>query len=63
LFLADKLVMMTNGPNAAIGEVLDIPFKRPRDRARIMEMPEYYKIRNYALDFLYNRYAHDDDAK
>jgi bicarbonate transport system ATP-binding protein len=63
LFLADKLVMMTNGPNAAIGEVLEIPFKRPRDRARIMEMPEYYKIRNYALDFLYNRYAHDDDAK
>jgi bicarbonate transport system ATP-binding protein len=63
LFLADKLVMMTNVPNAAIGEVLEIPFKRPRDRARIMEMPEYYKIRNYALDFLYNRYAHDDDAK
>ena len=63
LFLADKLVMMTNGPSAAIGEVLEIPFKRPRDRARIMEMPEYYKIRNYALDFLYNRYAHDDDAK
>ena len=63
LFLADKLVMMTNGPSAAIGEVLEIPFKRPRDRARIMEMPEYYKIRNYAWDFLYNRYAHDDDAK
>ena len=63
LFLADKLVMMTNGPSAAIGEVLESPFKRPRDRARIMEMPEYYKIRNYALDFLYNRYAHDDDAK
>jgi nitrate ABC transporter ATP-binding subunit len=63
LFLADKLVMMTNGPSAAIGEVLEISFKRPRDRARIMEIPEYYKIRNYALDFLYNRYAHDDDAK
>ncbi len=60
LFLADKLVMMTNGPSAQIGEVLEIPFKRPRDRSRIMEMPEYYKIRNYALDFLYNRFAHDD---
>jgi nitrate ABC transporter ATP-binding subunit len=62
LFLADRLVMMTNGPAANIGEVMDIPFKRPRDRSRIMEMPEYYKLRNYALDFLYNRFAHDDDA-
>jgi nitrate ABC transporter ATP-binding subunit len=62
LFLADRLVMMTNGPAATIGEVMQIPFRRPRDRARIMEMPEYYKLRNYALDFLYNRFAHDDDA-
>jgi len=60
LFLADRLVMMTNGPAADIGEVLDIPFRRPRDRARIMEAPEYYQLRNYALDFLYNRFAHDD---
>jgi ABC-type nitrate/sulfonate/bicarbonate transport system ATPase subunit len=61
LFLADKLVMMTNGPAANIGEVLTIPFSRPRDRSRMMEMPEYYQVRNYALDFLYNRYAHDDE--
>lgn len=62
LFLADKLVMMTNGPAAKIGEVLEIPFARPRDRARIMEDPRYYELRNYALDFLYRRYAHDDAA-
>jgi len=61
LFLADKLVMMTNGPAANIGEVMHIPFARPRDRSRIMETPEYYKLRNYALDFLYNRFAHDVD--
>uniref|UniRef100_B8HN94 Nitrate ABC transporter, ATPase subunits C and D n=1 Tax=Cyanothece sp. (strain PCC 7425 / ATCC 29141) TaxID=395961 RepID=B8HN94_CYAP4 len=61
LFLADKLVMMTNGPAAKIGEVMTIPFPRPRDRARIMEDPEYYDLRNYALDFLYNRFAHDVD--
>ncbi|EHC09697.1 nitrate ABC transporter ATP-binding protein [Fischerella thermalis] len=60
LFLADKLVMMTNGPRAKIGEVMEIPFLRPRDRLRIMEDPQYYKLRNYALDFLFNRYAHDD---
>jgi nitrate ABC transporter ATP-binding subunit len=61
LFLADKIVMMTNGPSAEIGEVIEIPFNRPRDRARIMEMPEYYKVRNYVLDYLYNRFAHDVD--
>lgn len=61
LFLADRLVMMTNGPNANIGEVMEIPFPRPRDRSRIMEDPQYYKLRNYALDFLYRRFAHDDE--
>lgn len=60
LFLADKLVMMTNGPAAKIGEIMEIPFPRPRDRVQIMEDPEYYKLRNHALDFLYHRFAHDD---
>jgi bicarbonate transport system ATP-binding protein len=61
LFLADRLVMMTNGPAAKIGEILNIPFDRPRDRDLIMEDPEYYNLRNYALDFLYHRFAHDDE--
>ncbi|MEP0916247.1 nitrate ABC transporter ATP-binding protein [Leptolyngbya sp. DQ-M1] len=60
LFLADRLVMMTNGPEATIGEILTIPFARPRDRAQVMEDPLYYDLRNQALDFLYNRFAHDD---
>ena len=60
LFLADRLVMMTNGPAANIGEILTIPFPRPRDRAQIMEDPLYYDLRNTALDFLYNRFAHDE---
>jgi bicarbonate transport system ATP-binding protein/nitrate/nitrite transport system ATP-binding protein len=61
LFLADRVVMMTNGPAAKIGEVLNVPFSRPRNRRRIMEDPEYYNLRNYALDFLYRRYAHHDE--
>ena len=61
LFLADRLVMMTNGPSAGIGEVLSIDFPRPRDREVIMEDPRYYELRNQALDFLYNRFAHDAD--
>jgi nitrate ABC transporter ATP-binding subunit len=53
LFLADRLVMMTNGPAASIGEILEVPFPRPRDRSQIMEDPRYYDLRNRALDFLY----------
>jgi nitrate ABC transporter ATP-binding subunit len=62
LFLADRIVMMTNGPAAHIGEVMEVPFQRPRKRTRIMEDPQYYELRNYALDFLFRRYAHDDAA-
>jgi bicarbonate transport system ATP-binding protein len=61
LFLCDRLVMMTNGPGARIGEILTIPFARPRTRSRIMEDPQYYELRNYALDFLYRRFAHGVD--
>lgn len=60
LFLADRIVMMTNGPAASIGEDLHIPFSRPRDRTRIMEDPKYYELRNFALEFLFSRYAHTD---
>jgi nitrate ABC transporter ATP-binding subunit len=62
LYLCDRLVMMTNGPSATIGEVLEIPFARPRDREKMIEDPRYYELRNYALDYLYRRFAHDDDA-
>jgi nitrate/nitrite transport system ATP-binding protein len=62
LFLADRLVMMTNGPSAKIGEILEIPFPRPRNRAQIEEDPRYYELRNYALDFLFHRFAHDEDS-
>jgi nitrate/nitrite transport system ATP-binding protein len=61
LYLADRLVMMTNGPAAKIGEILDIPFERPRNREKIMDSQTYIDLRNYALDFLFNRYAHLDD--
>jgi bicarbonate transport system ATP-binding protein len=60
LFLADRVVMMTNGPSAYIGEDLKIPFPRPRNRARIMEDPQYYQLRNFALDFLFRRFAHSE---
>ncbi len=61
LFLADKLVMMTNGPAAKIGEVLEIPFPRPRVRSRVMDDPRYKELRNTALDFLFHRFAHSEE--
>jgi nitrate ABC transporter ATP-binding subunit len=54
LFLSDRIVMMTNGPSASIGEVLEVPFSRPRDRAQLMEDPRYFTLRNHALDFLFS---------
>jgi ABC-type nitrate/sulfonate/bicarbonate transport system ATPase subunit len=60
LFLSDRIVMMTNGPAAKIGEILDVPFNRPRIRTQVMEDPRYYELRNEAMDFLYHRFAHDD---
>jgi nitrate/nitrite transport system ATP-binding protein len=61
LYLGDRLVMMTNGPAARIGEILEIPFARPRDRAAIMDSQQYVDLRNSALDFLFERFAHHEE--
>jgi len=55
--------MMTNGPAASIGEDVHVPFSRPRNRARIMEDPKYYELRNFALEFLFSRYAHHEEGE
>jgi nitrate ABC transporter ATP-binding subunit len=60
LFLADRVVMMTNGPAATIGEIMPVPFERPRRFEAIQADPRYGELRNHALDFLFRRHAHDD---
>jgi len=52
LYMSDRIVMMTNGPNATIGEILSVPFPHPRDRSALRESPMYYDLRNHALNFL-----------
>jgi nitrate/nitrite transport system ATP-binding protein len=52
IYMADRIVMMTNGPNAHIGEILKVPFDHPRDRTALRESSEYYDLRNHALGFL-----------
>ncbi|HWP19697.1 MAG TPA: ABC transporter ATP-binding protein [Burkholderiaceae bacterium] len=58
VLLADRIVMMTNGPAATIGEVLPVPLARPRDRVLLAEDTTYIACRKRVLDFLYTRHAH-----
>lgn len=52
ILLADRVVMMTNGPNARVGKILDINLPRPRTRKMLLEHPEYYNLREQLLTFL-----------
>ncbi len=55
IFLSDRVVMMTDGPEAEVGDILAIPFERPRDRAAVLADPRYQEIRNHLLTFLNER--------
>ncbi|MFA6040095.1 MAG: ABC transporter ATP-binding protein [Methylophilus sp.] len=62
VLLSDRIVMMTNGPAATIGEILDVNLARPRARLELAENPEYHHIRSEVLKFLYQRHAHKQAA-
>ncbi len=55
VLLSDKIVMMTNGPSAKIGEILDIDLPRPRDRIALANDPQYNHYRQSVLRFLYEK--------
>ncbi|ADE10399.1 ABC transporter ATP-binding protein [Sideroxydans lithotrophicus] len=52
ILLADRVVMMTNGPNARVGKILEINLPRPRTRKMLLEHPDYYELREQLLTFL-----------
>ena len=58
VLLSDKIVMMTNGPSATIGEVLSVELARPRNRVELAESADYQQYRKAVIDFLYTRQAH-----
>ena len=58
VLLSDRIVMMTNGPAATIGEILSIELARPRDRIELAEDARYVHYRKCVLDFLYARHGH-----
>ena len=60
VLLSDRIVMMTNGPAASIGEILNIDLQRPRDRLALADNPTYNHYRAEVLRFLHERHAHGD---
>jgi nitrate/nitrite transport system ATP-binding protein len=62
ILLADRVVMMTNGPNATIGKVLEVDLPRPRDRKALLEHPKFYAYREEVLQFLAD-YEHGSHAE
>jgi nitrate ABC transporter ATP-binding subunit len=57
LYLADRLILMTDGPEATVGDVLRVPFERPRTRAAVLAHPQYHASRRHVIDFL-EHHAH-----
>jgi nitrate/nitrite transport system ATP-binding protein len=55
VYLADRVLLMSEGPNARLAEQVDIPLPRPRDRASLLKDPTYFQVRARLVDFLYGR--------
>src|SRR5262245_41128682 len=62
VLLSDRIVMMTNGPAATIGEILSVNIPRPRNRVELAEDRQYVQCRKAVIDFLYTRQAHVEHA-
>ncbi len=62
VLLSDKIVMMTNGPAATVGEILQVDLPRPRSRVELAEDSRYLAYRKAVIDFLYTRQAHVEKA-
>ena len=54
VLLSDRIVMMSNGPSALIGEIVEVDLPRPRRRLELAEHPDYNRCRKRVLDFLYS---------
>jgi nitrate/nitrite transport system ATP-binding protein len=62
VLLSDRIVMMTNGPSATIGEICEVRLERPRRRLEVSDTAEYARCRKQVLQFLYERHAHHKAA-
>ncbi len=62
ILLSDRIMLMTNGPEARIAEIVDVTVPRPRSRATIIEHPHYYRIRNHIIHFLVRHAKHEPSS-
>ncbi len=62
IYLSDRVIMMTDGPEAEVGDILTIPFERPRNRAAVLSDPRYQEVRNHLLTYL-NELSHIRPSK
>ncbi|MHB1352528.1 MAG: ABC transporter ATP-binding protein [Thiobacillus sp.] len=62
VLLSDRIVMMTNGPAATIGDILEVDLPRPRDRLSLAHDPRYHALRSRVLEFLYSRQMRPKEA-
>ena len=60
IYMSDRIILMTNGPSANIGEILTVPFAHPRDRMAMRNSTEYFELRNHALNFLDQNFTSED---
>ena len=63
VLLSDRIVMLTNGPAATIGDILPVPLPRPRDRVRLANDPVYLSCRAGVVDFLHRRHGNPERAQ
>ena len=66
IYLADRIVLMTNGPGALLAEIVDNPLPKDRIRSEVHKHPLFYPVRNHIIDFLVSRsksFAHDMRGK
>ncbi len=61
VLLSDRVIMMTNGPEATIGEILEVNLERPRDMLSLQTDPDYIRCREAILSFLYEKFAKEDE--
>ncbi|MEM8782108.1 MAG: ABC transporter ATP-binding protein [Planctomycetota bacterium] len=64
VYMSDRICMMTNGPRARVGQVLEIPFERPRERREVLEHELYYDLRGCLIDFLekFDKHKHPEQV-
>lgn len=60
VLLSDRIIMMTNGPSATIGEIVEVNLPKPRNRLALQDNPEYIRCKEAVLDFLYQKHIKSD---